>query len=142
MTIDRSTTVVVVPHHSAERASPSRRRAMSAASAALTHLKQRRAKIEADEAEIERQVYDLETSLLTDHSSNGNVLRGFEAALSQGKQHTQKKVKPFKTEERLFSVSSESSQVFAELAAEAEQIKTTASGRLAKPPTAFGITRQ
>ena len=111
---------------------------MSANNAALNHLKQRRAKIEADEAEVERQVYDLETSYLTDHSVNGNLLRGFEAALAQSKQQTQKKVKPFKTEDRLFSVSSSSSQVVQELAAEAEQIRTTASGRLAKPPTAFG----
>jgi chromatin modification-related protein EAF6 len=82
-------------------------------------------------------VYDLETSLLTDHSSGGNVLRGFELALAQSKQQAQKRVKPFKTEERTFSVSSASSQVVEELAAEAEQIRTTASGRLAKAPTTF-----
>ena len=111
---------------------------MSANNAALNHLKQRRAKIEADEAEVERQVYDLETSYLTDHSLNGNLLRCFEAGLAQTKQQTQKKVKVFKTEDRLFSVSSSSSQVVQELAAEAEQIRTTASGRLAKPPTTFG----
>lgn len=110
-------------------------------SAALTHLKQRRAKLEADEAEIERQVYDLETSLLTDHSSGGNVLRGFEQALAQGKQHQQRKTKPFKTEERLFSVSSVSSQVVGELQAEADAVRTTASGRMAKPPSAFGVGR-
>ena len=111
--------------------------AMSEKNATMTHLKQRRAKIEADAAEIERQVYDLETSLLTDHSSGGNVLRGFELALAQSKQQAQKRVKPFKTEERTFSVSSASSQVVEELAAEAEQIRTTASGRLAKAPTTF-----
>ena len=65
---------------------------MSANNAALNHLKQRRAKSEADEAEVERQVYDLETSYLTDHSLNGNLLRGFEAGLAQTKQQTQKKV--------------------------------------------------
>ena len=113
------------------------RRGMSEKNATMTHLKQRRAKIEADAAEIERQVYDLETSLLTDHSAGGNVLRGFEQALAQGKQQAQKKVKPFKTEERTFSASSASSQVVEELAAEAEQIRTTASGRLAKAPTTF-----
>jgi len=113
------------------------RLAMSEKNATMTHLKQRRAKIEADAAEIERQVYDLETSLLTDHSSGGNVLRGFELALAQSKQQAQKRVKPFKTEERTFSASSASSQVVEELAAEAEQIRTTASGRLAKAPTTF-----
>ena len=94
---------------------------MSVNNTALNHLKQRRAKIEADEAEVERQVYDLETSYLTDHSLNGNLLRGFEAGLAQTKQQTQKKVKVFKTEDRLFSVSSSSSQVVQELAAEAER---------------------
>jgi chromatin modification-related protein EAF6 len=127
------------PHTSTPRvvARRSTSRDMSEKSATFTHLKQRRAKIEADAAEIERQVYDLETSLLTDHSAGGNVLKGFEQALAQSKQQTQKKVKPFKTEERVFSISSASSQVVEELAAEAEQIRTTASGRLAKPPTTF-----
>ena len=49
---------------------------MSEKNATMTHLKQRRAKIEADAAEIERQVYDLETSLLT-LNVRSSVLNGF-----------------------------------------------------------------
>jgi hypothetical protein len=40
-------------------------------------------------------------------------------------------------DERGFSVSSATSQVNDEIAAEAEAVRTTASGRLAKPPTTF-----
>ena len=106
-------------------------------SGALAHLTQRRAKLAADLVEVERKVYDLETAYLTDHSVNGNVLKGFEAALAQTKQSATKKVKPFKVDERGFSVSSATSQVNDEIAAEAEAVRTTASGRLAKPPTTF-----
>lgn len=110
----------------------------SSSTSAVNHLKQRVERIEADTKEIEKQVYDLETSYLTDHSANGNVLKGFESALAQTKSATQKKVKPFKVDERLFSISSATSQVNEEIAAEAEAVRTTASGRLAKPPSTFG----
>jgi len=106
-------------------------------SPALAHLAQRRAKIALDLSEVERQVYDLETAYLVDHSSNGNVLKGFEPALAQTKPSASKKLKPFKSEERGFSVSSSTSIVVDEIAAEAEAVRTTASGRLAKAPTAF-----
>jgi len=115
--------------------------------ATIAHLKARVRAIDADTTEIERQLYDLETSYFTDHSSNGNILRGFEAALAQttksgtgvgGGSGVLKKVKPFKADERLFSVSSATSQVNEELTAESEAVRTTASGRLAKAPSAFG----
>ena len=80
-----------------------------------------------------RQVYDLETSYLNDSSQHGNVLKGFEGFLSQTKNTTQKKARNFKPEDRMFSLSSATSPVVDEIAAEKAEEKTvtTQSGRKA-----------
>lgn len=79
------------------------------------------------------QVYDLETSYLNDSSQHGNVLKGFEVFLSQTKNTTLKKARNFKPEDRLFSLSSTTSPVVDEIAAEKTEEKTvtTQSGRKA-----------
>lgn len=100
---------------------------MASAPQTLDQLAQRKARLEEELAEVERQVYNLETSYLNDSSAHGNVLRGFEGFLGAAK--VQKCVRAtvaaaalaltppprtnrsrnFKTEERLFSLSSVSS---------------------------------
>jgi chromatin modification-related protein EAF6 len=78
-------------------------------------------------------VYDLETSYLNDSSQHGNVLKGFEGFLSQTKNTTLKKARNFKPEDRMFSLSSATSPVVDEIAAEKAEEKTvtTQSGRKA-----------
>jgi hypothetical protein len=107
--------------------------------------------------QTEKQLYDLETAYLSNEhgATNGSILKGFEVALSQNKTHaqvaggggggneggggTKKKTgsaahKNTKPEERLFSLSSKTSPVQAEVAKENEAVRlaTTASGRMTK----------
>ncbi|XP_022758406.1 uncharacterized protein LOC111305288 isoform X4 [Durio zibethinus] len=60
-------------------------RGSSTPSAMLASLLSRRAKLQEELRNIERQVYDMETSYLQDPSQCGNVLKGFEGFLSSSK---------------------------------------------------------
>mmetsp|Transcript_49252 Transcript_49252/g.157730 ORF Transcript_49252/g.157730 Transcript_49252/m.157730 type:complete len:138 (-) Transcript_49252:49-462(-) len=66
----------------------------------------RKEKLEEELRNVEKQVYDLETSYLHDHSTNGNIIKGFEGFLSANKATSLKKARTFKAEDRLFSLSS------------------------------------
>ncbi|XP_017412651.1 uncharacterized protein LOC108324259 isoform X3 [Vigna angularis] len=54
-------------------------------SAMLASLLSRRAKLHEELRNIEKQVYDMETSYLQDPGQCGNVLKGFEGFLSSSK---------------------------------------------------------
>uniref|UniRef100_A0A9I9DB49 Chromatin modification-related protein MEAF6-like n=1 Tax=Cucumis melo TaxID=3656 RepID=A0A9I9DB49_CUCME len=54
-------------------------------SAMLAGLLSRRAKLQDELRNIEKQVYDMETNYLQDPSQCGNVLKGFEGFLSASK---------------------------------------------------------
>ncbi|KAL5561889.1 hypothetical protein UlMin_031636 [Ulmus minor] len=87
-------------------------------SAMLTSLLGRRAKLQEDLRNIEKQVYDMETSYLQDPSQCGNVLKGFEGFLSSTKSTALlKRSRKFQPEDRLFSLSSVTSPAAEELAA-------------------------
>jgi hypothetical protein len=51
----------------------------------LEALAQRKARLEEELREVEKQVYNLETSYLNDSSTHGNVLKGFEGFLGPAK---------------------------------------------------------
>ncbi|XP_022898286.1 chromatin modification-related protein MEAF6-like isoform X2 [Olea europaea var. sylvestris] len=57
-------------------------------SAILASLLCKRAKLHEELRNIEKQVYDMETSYLQDPSQCGNVLKGFEGFLSSSKSTT------------------------------------------------------
>ncbi|PON62623.1 Chromatin modification-related protein Eaf [Parasponia andersonii] len=87
-------------------------------SAMLTSVLGRRAKLQEELRNIERQVYDMETSYLQDPSQCGNVLKGFEGFLSSSKNTALlKRSRKFQPEDRLFSLSSVTSPAAEELAA-------------------------
>jgi len=128
----------------------------------VTELLNRKNQLENSLQQTEKQLYDLETAYLSNEhgGSNGSILKGCEVALSQNKTHAQvaaggahhrenqldgggnvtnKKSgsnasKNTKPEDRLFSLSSKTSPVQAEVAKENEQVRlsTTASGRMTK----------
>lgn len=122
----------------------------------VTELLNRKNQLELSLQQTEKQLYDLETAYLSNEhgATNGSILKGFEVALSQNKTHaqvagggggneggggTKKKTgsaahKNTKPEERLFSLSSKTSPVQAEVAKENEAVRlaTTASGRMTK----------
>ncbi|MQL92369.1 hypothetical protein Taro_024991 [Colocasia esculenta] len=76
-------------------------------SALLTALLSKRDKLQEDLRNIEKQVYDLETSYLQDSNQCGNVLKGFEGFLSSSKSTANlKRSRKFQPEDRLFSLSS------------------------------------
>ena len=102
-------------------------------SSTLAALQQRKDRLDEELKQVEKQVYDLETTYLNDSSQYGNVLKGFESVLSQTKNTSQKKARNFKAEDRMFSLSSTSSPVVDEIAAEKQEEKTvtTQSGRKA-----------
>jgi chromatin modification-related protein EAF6 len=103
--------------------------------AQLEQLAQKKAKAEADLRDVEKQVYNLETSYLNDSAAHGNILRGFEGFLGPAKpqkcvsrvggvgfdeeallrltlcgwERRGNRARNFKTEERLFSLSSTTS---------------------------------
>ncbi|KAL5711296.1 hypothetical protein ACHQM5_021769 [Ranunculus cassubicifolius] len=54
-------------------------------SAMLAALMMKRGKLQEELQNIEKQVYDLETSYLQDASLSGNVLKGFEGFLTSSK---------------------------------------------------------
>ncbi|XP_024522816.1 chromatin modification-related protein eaf6-like [Selaginella moellendorffii] len=75
---------------------------------------------------VEKQVYDLETTYLHDSSQCGNVLKGFEGFLSSAKgAGNMKRPRKFSTEDRLFSLSSVTSP-----AAEENALGRDTEGRL------------
>jgi chromatin modification-related protein EAF6 len=86
----------------------------------LNAIQQRKERLDEELKQVEKQVYDLETTYLNDSSQHGNVIKGFEGFLSQTKSTT-------------LSMSSTSSPVVDEIAAEKaeEKIVTTQSGRRA-----------
>ncbi|KAB2075571.1 hypothetical protein ERO13_A07G212800v2 [Gossypium hirsutum] len=84
----------------------------------LATLLSRRAKLQEELGNIERQVYDMETSYLQDTGQCGNVLKGFEGFLSSSNKNTalSKRSRKFQPEDRLFSLSSVASPVAEEIA--------------------------
>ncbi|XP_071938655.1 uncharacterized protein [Coffea arabica] len=68
-------------------------RTSSTPSAVLASLLCKRAKLHEELRNIEKQVYDMETSYLQDPSQCGNVLKGFEGFLSSSKNTTLQKNK-------------------------------------------------
>ncbi|KAJ3680245.1 hypothetical protein LUZ60_016523 [Juncus effusus] len=76
-------------------------------SASLSALVSKRAKLQEELRNIEKQVYDLETSYLQDSNQFGSVLKGFETYLSQSKSTANlKRSRKFQADDRLFSLSS------------------------------------
>ncbi len=57
----------------------------SSVAAQLEALAQRKARLEEELRDVEKQVYHLETSYLNDSSAHGNALRGFEGFLGPAK---------------------------------------------------------
>ncbi|KAK6141638.1 hypothetical protein DH2020_024611 [Rehmannia glutinosa] len=92
-------------------------RTTSNPSAMLAALLCKRAKLHEELRNIEKQVYDMETSYLQDPSQCGNVLKGFEGFLSSSKNTTLlKRSRKFQPEDRLFSLSSVTSPAAEEVA--------------------------
>ncbi|TYI20575.1 hypothetical protein ES332_A07G247800v1 [Gossypium tomentosum] len=93
-------------------------RVSSNPSAMLATLLSRRAKLQEELGNIERQVYDMGTSYLQDTGQCGNVLKGFEGFLSSSNKNTalSKRSRKFQPEDRLFSLSSVASPVAEEIA--------------------------
>ncbi|KAK8650747.1 hypothetical protein V6N13_140373 [Hibiscus sabdariffa] len=90
----------------------------TAPSTMLASLLNRRAKLQEELRNIERQVYDMETSYLQDPSQCGHVLKGFEGFLSSSKNNALwKRSRKFQPEDRLFSLSSVTSPAAEEAAA-------------------------
>ncbi|KAF8006373.1 hypothetical protein BT93_K0618 [Corymbia citriodora subsp. variegata] len=86
-------------------------------SAMLSSLLAKRAKLHEELRNIEKQVYEMETSYLQDPSQCGNVLKGFEGFLSASKSTALlKRSRKFQPEDRLFSLSSVTSPAAEELA--------------------------
>ncbi|XP_028765501.1 chromatin modification-related protein MEAF6 [Neltuma alba] len=87
-------------------------------SAMLASFLGRRAKLHEELRNIEKQVYDMETSYLQDPGQCGNVLKGFEGFLSSSKNTALlKRSRKFQPEDRLFSLSSVTSPAAEEIAA-------------------------
>ncbi|XP_074291016.1 uncharacterized protein LOC141617757 [Silene latifolia] len=75
--------------------------------AKLATLLSKREKLHDELRNIEKQVYDLETSYLQDSNHFGHVLKGFEGFLSSSKSATNlKRPRKFQPEDRIFSLSS------------------------------------
>nr|DAD36773.1 TPA_asm: hypothetical protein HUJ06_007414 [Nelumbo nucifera] len=82
-------------------------RTSSNPSAMLASLMSKREKLQEELRNIEKQVYELETSYLHDSNQCGNVLKGFEGFLASSKSTTNlKRSRKFQAEDRLFSLSS------------------------------------
>uniref|UniRef100_A0A5B6ZB04 Putative Histone H4 acetyltransferase, NuA4 complex, Eaf6 n=1 Tax=Davidia involucrata TaxID=16924 RepID=A0A5B6ZB04_DAVIN len=82
-------------------------RASNNPKAMLTSLISKREKLQEELRNIEKQVYELETSYLQETSYFGNALKGFEGFLSSSKSTANlKRTRKFQPEDRLFSLSS------------------------------------
>ncbi|CAK9150012.1 unnamed protein product [Ilex paraguariensis] len=104
-------------------------RTSSNPSAMLAALLCKRAKLHDELRNIEKQVYDMETSYLQDPSQCGNVLKGFDGFLSASKSTTLlKRSRKFQPEDRLFSLSSITSPAAEEHAAVRDGGGVSASG--------------
>ncbi|KAL8150370.1 hypothetical protein V2J09_020178 [Rumex salicifolius] len=80
-------------------------------SSMLATLLSRRAKLHDELRNIENKVNEMETIYLQDPNQCGNVLKGFEGFLSSSKSTTLlKRSRKFQPEDRLFSLSSITSQ--------------------------------
>ncbi|KAA8548806.1 hypothetical protein F0562_000490 [Nyssa sinensis] len=80
--------------------------------AVLASLISKREKLQQELRNIEKQVYELETSYLQETSYFGNALKGFEGFLSSSKSTANlKRTRKFQLEDRLFSLSSVTSPV-------------------------------
>lgn len=65
---------------------------------------------------VEQNIYDLESAYFNaEHSQTGNVLKGFEGLLSTKEALRKRQSRGYKTEDRLFSLSSKSSPLLKEL---------------------------
>ncbi|CAJ2627658.1 unnamed protein product [Trifolium pratense] len=110
-------------------------------SAMLASLLSRRAKLHEELRNIEKQVYDMETSYLQDPGQCGNVLKGFEGFLSSTKNTAfLKRSRKFQPEDRLFSLSSVTSPAAEELAAGRDGGTIYANGQ-GKPKKGRGAPR-
>ncbi|PKI50188.1 chromatin modification-related protein MEAF6 isoform X1 [Punica granatum] len=86
-------------------------------SAMMASLLSKRAKLQEELRNIEKQVYEMETSYLQDPGQCGNVLKGFDGFLSASKSTALlKRSRKFQPEDRLFSLSSITSPAAEELA--------------------------
>ncbi|XAR57427.1 hypothetical protein NMG60_11025569 [Bertholletia excelsa] len=75
--------------------------------ATLASLVGKREKLQEELHNIEKQVYELETSYLQESSHFGNALKGFDGLLSASKNTTNlKRSRKFQPEDRIFSLSS------------------------------------
>ncbi|KAK9287730.1 hypothetical protein L1049_016170 [Liquidambar formosana] len=84
--------------------------------AMLASLVGKREKLQEELRNIEKQVYELETSYLQDSGHFGNALKGFDGFLSSSKSTTNlKRSRKFQLEDRLFSLSSVTSPAAEEL---------------------------
>ncbi|XP_059448947.1 chromatin modification-related protein eaf6 [Corylus avellana] len=92
------------------------RRGSTNPTAMLQSLLGRREKLQEELSNIEKQVFELETSYLQDSSNFGNALKGFEGFLSSSKSTTNlKRSRKFQPEDRIFSLSSVTSPTAEEL---------------------------
>ncbi|KDP40331.1 hypothetical protein JCGZ_02329 [Jatropha curcas] len=95
---------------------PQAQRSGSNPAAMLASLMGKREKLREELRNIEKQVYELETSYLQDSSHFGHVLKGFEGFLSSSKSTANiKRSRKFQPEDRLFSMSSVTSPAAEEL---------------------------
>ncbi|KAK9665760.1 hypothetical protein RND81_14G134100 [Saponaria officinalis] len=75
--------------------------------AKLANLLSKREKLQDELRNIEKQVYELETSYLQDSNHFGHVLKGFEGFLNSSKTTSNvKRPRKFQPEDRVFSLSS------------------------------------
>ncbi|XP_073108749.1 uncharacterized protein [Elaeis guineensis] len=82
-------------------------RTASSPASMLAALVGKKEKLQEELRNIEKQVYDLETSYLQDSNQCGNVLKGFEGFLSSSKSTINlKRPRKFQPDDRIFSLSS------------------------------------
>ncbi|KAJ4759636.1 histone acetyltransferase subunit NuA4-domain protein [Rhynchospora pubera] len=87
-------------------------------SASLSALVSKRAKLQEELRNIEKQVYELETSYLQESNQFGSVLKGFEGFLSSSKSTANlKRSRKFQADDRLFSLSSVTSPAVSAMSA-------------------------
>lgn len=112
------------------------RGAVSNPSLTLSQLVARKDMLEDELRNVEKQVYDLETSYLHDSAQSGNVLKGFEGFLTSSKGgHNLKRPKKFQSEDRLFSLSSVTSPASRALQVEEKETGQQLEGRAAEAPS-------
>ncbi|XP_074319515.1 uncharacterized protein LOC141656503 [Silene latifolia] len=82
----------------------------------LAALISKRGKLKDELRNIEKQVYELETSYLQDSNQFGHVLKGFEGFINSSKSTINlKRPRKFQPEDRIFSLSSITSPAVEEL---------------------------